>query len=195
MPDAKLLEDADASVPDDPHAPPEIDMGTLDEGDDDAPEPTIDVHDFPSEAVACPLADDLHREEALCTVDLGGDTLIYYRDRRFVAVCRRDAHQLPNRCRLERSAEGSGYPSRSAQGRPLGLMAAWLLYCNENDAGVSCENKEEHISLFFLCCLDHATRMRARRHILTLPGGAQLAAYERPRRLAQLEPEEPIDFA
>ena len=95
---------------------------------------------------------------------------------------------------MTRTSEGSDDPDKSAQGRPLGLMTAWLLNCIENDFGVVCRDKEDHCSLFFVYSLNHEIRKKARKHLLSLPNGIELSRYERPRRLAQLEPEEPVEI-
>ena len=45
----------------------------------------------------------------------------------------------------------------------------------------------------FLLSISHADRVQARAHLLTLPNGHDLARYERARRMAEGEPEEPLE--
>jgi hypothetical protein len=98
-------------------------------------------------------------------------TISFYIDGRFEAVCRHPAHLPKNRCRLTRTSVGSG--DSEAQGRPLGLMAAWLL------ASSDFASKEEHNNPFALFILDFPARERARQRLRHLPGAAQLLDAER----------------
>ena len=63
-----------------------------------------------------------------------------YRDGRFEAVCRCDDHLPKGRCRLTRTSVGND--DSPAQGRPLGLMAAWI------EEASQFSSREEHSSVF-----------------------------------------------
>ena len=63
-------------------------------------------------------------------------------------------------------------PTREAHGRPVGLMAAWLL----NDIHVT---PHEHIEPFFVYSFSHETRARAREHIMTCEDGPLICSFER----------------
>ena len=92
------------------------------------------------------------------------------------------------KCTLTRSsaaATGKGASVRDAQGRPLGLLTAWLGRTHHKDV----KSKESHeVSLF---CIDRAERLAGREELMMQAGGAQLA--QRERRSRKDEPEEPVD--
>ncbi len=105
---------------------------------------------------------------------------------RFQAICPfREQHG--EGCQLTRASHGSegGTRGRDAQGRPLGLMAAWLA------SAVMFETKADHQG--FAAFIGAEDRAASRAHLLNQVGGADLAANERPRR--EGEPEEPTDLA
>lgn len=123
-------------------------------------------------------------------VELHGGFITYYPETtkskaRFQANCGNPAH---GRCRLTRAAVGHQRGGqRQAQGRPLGLMAAWLA------AGISgmCSSKEDHDACIVFLHLEE--RAASRQELLLSPNGAALASCERERRRG--EPEEPTELA
>jgi hypothetical protein len=78
------------------------------------------------------------------------------------------------RCRLTRVLHASSLPSRRAQGRPLGLMAAWL------EAAPLATSAEEHKEL--AKSLEKVERREARASLRERPGAAALFALERGQR-------------
>ena len=133
--------------------------------------------DAPAPALRAPV---LNRREGVPELrfDLGelGDlryntVMNYYR-----AKCGR--HQ----CERQRTATASEYASRAGQGRPLGLLAAWL-------RAHDCSCKREHVAKGNASL---AERRAARDFLKTLHSQEaydEFASYERPRR--ENEPEEP----
>lgn len=98
------------------------------------------------------------------------DGFIAYYDKgnRFHATCNQDGHF---RCRLTRTSNASA--SRVAQGRLVGLMAAWL--------GHKC-GPDEHRNPFLVRSFGHDARLAARRLPREVPGRDALQACERVRR-------------
>lgn len=79
-------------------------------------------------------------------------------------------------------------PTRSAQGRPIGLMAAWLEAGNELALG----SAEEHKNQFFVMSLSRQVRQAARQRLRAMPGGVGLLSCERlPSAGEGSEPEQP----
>ena len=76
------------------------------------------------------------REAALATVKFPNGHISYYKDDRFQAVCCCCAQKGEKLCRQTRSSKPN--KSKLAQGRPLGLMAAWML------AGPAVHDRETH---------------------------------------------------
>ena len=104
---------------------------------------------------------------------------------RFEASCLRPGHAV-SRCRLTKYASesaGVGEQFNSAMGRPLGLMAAWLLTPFEGPAN-------EHHNHFTVICITRQERVDARMHLSSLTGGGTIQCHERPQRTG--EPEEPL---
>ena len=114
-----------------------------------------------------------------------GSTIASYADGRFEAVCRVASHNETCRCRLTRTWYGS--EDSEAQGRPLGLMAAWIIHAGEHNSAAS------HCELFSLFVLDHGIRTRARDQLATMPGAEALLSQERKPRAG--EGDEPEDWA
>lgn len=106
-------------------------------------------------------------------------TLRFYATRNeFVAHC---THQQGHdRCRLSRSSSASLAGNREGQGRPLGLLVAWL------QAAHGFQDGRAHVRM---PRPDLATRQAAREFLKTLEGSGALLLAERPRRAG--EPEEP----
>lgn len=112
----------------------------------------------------------------------GGLLRFYHNLNQFTATCTHPGHA---RCVLTRSSlEGR----RSFQGRPLGLLTAWLQWA---ETDVSCDTKDCHWDTARWPTL--AARQNARRFLWSVPGGPALMACERNRRAE--EPEEPFDAA
>jgi len=93
---------------------------------------------------------------------------------RFQAVCGNTAMH-GKLCRLTRtSAESARHDGAEAQGRPLGLLAAWLA------AADFTETMEDHKSA--VAFLSKQERSDARQQLMELPSGQRLAELERPRK-------------
>ena len=129
------------------------------------------------------------RNKGVATVQVYGGSITFCGETaqtksRFQAQCPlKDEHGQG--CRLTRAGhafEGARGTRRTAQGRPLGLLAAWL-QC----AGM-CSSKEEHQVLAGM--VSYEDRLRAREHLLEQPQGPEIAAQERP--LLEGEPLEPV---
>ena len=103
-----------------------------------------------------------------------GQIAYYKRYDRFQATCEKH-----DSCRLSRASRPKCFdPTRPARGRPLGLMAVWLLSQAHYDS------KADHHNVFSLALLATGMEDRrdARNHLLAMPGGEELSSYERPRR-------------
>lgn len=114
------------------------------------------------------------REHAEVRVNFPSGRIVYYRaNGNFEAFCR--LHD--GRCCLTRTGLASARRARAAQGRPLGLMAAWLtrLTCVAS-------NRAEHKDALAIASLSHQARFESRRQLRELPGGPELEALERPQR-------------
>ena len=120
--------------------------------------------------------------ETICVPFGGNDCHVncYFSDGRFQATCTDPRHQVRgNPCRLTRgSARARG--AEPANGRPLGLLAAWVQ--SRGDFAT----REEHRDAFFLMSLSQARREAAREALRNSPSGPELLAHERP-----LDPGEP----
>ena len=123
---------------------------------------------------------------ARVTFEYGG-SISFYRDGRFEAVCRHCDHLPRGRCRLTRTCYGTGNDTCPAQGRPLGLMASWIL-TQSNFA-----DREDHTDLYAVYSQSHEQRCLAREQLKMLPDAADLLSHERKQRPD--EPEEPEDWA
>jgi hypothetical protein len=77
-------------------------------------------------------------------------------------------------CRLTRSAKPSKWKTRLGQGRPLGLLVAWLM--NTNSLG----DKAEHCNAFVVMGLSQEIRLAARDTLRGMPNGQALLDCERP---------------
>ena len=123
------------------------DGGVLDDPEKDDEE---HEHELGLEPVCEPCVGGAHGA-SLCVVHVGDHSMSAYSDLRFEAVCRRAHHnEHGGRCRLTRSSCESRDEDRRSQGRPLGLMTAWLLRCDGADGSIECASKEEHESMFFV---------------------------------------------
>lgn len=106
-----------------------------------------------------------------------GKVTYYAHDERFEAVCKfhqEEAGGTMRRCRLTRTTRAN--PRRRAQGRPLGLMLAWL-----TDEGLRPPTKEEHVSSMHVGTAYSASRRKHWRGVLKgLENGLALLSKERP---------------
>ena len=162
-----------------------------DEGDPDDPDdlPAEELEDLDYMA-----SDDESEEEthaataALAKVTFhNGSSVSFYRDGRFEAVCRHCLHLPRGRCRLTRTCYGTGNDTCPAQGRPVGLLASWIL--SQEDFA----DREDHCDAFAVYSQSHEQRCFAREQLKMLPDAADLCRHERKRRDG--EPEEPEDWA
>lgn len=126
-----------------------------------------------------------HKSSATAELVFEGHRISFYLARQeFYAVCGRGCHG--KLCRKVRTSRGSQDTHKSAQGRPLGFLAAWLLggaseavdTADAHKWGVACTREE---------------RVAARARLAACPGAEGLMSYERARRDG--EPEEPIGEA
>ena len=114
-------------------------------------------------------------------VDDAGSTITLYRNSSFVvAHCRLEHHG--RMCRLTRTCVPSDAPRREGQGRPLGLMAAWLAKGSDFP---------DSASRVRWCNPALAERRQARRALAEMPATAALFEAERGRR--ESEHSEPDD--
>ena len=97
---------------------------------------------------------------------------------RFQATCGNPAHQ-GDLCRLTRTSAPSARGGQRAgpQGRPLGLLAAWLA------AAPTAATAEDHKAA--VAFLDIEERRSAREELMKLPSGRSLAELERPQRTGE----------
>lgn len=124
------------------------------------------------------VASSVQRDVADVTVALAHGHISYYeKGDRFQATCTQPGHV---RCRLTRTSRASD--RRSAQGRPVGLMCAWL--------AAAC-NPQDHRNAFLVNSFDSAARRSARHDARVLPAMPALEACERAKRQDEAsEPEE-----
>jgi len=123
------------------------------------------------------------RAEAVVVFPLG--KISFYKGTgSFECVCSREGHVD---CRLTRTSLPSVRAARAGQGRPLGLLASWLLFDGE------LHGKAEHRNPFTVLGLTRELRSQGRHVLRGLPNGAQLEACERPRRASEEESSEPED--
>ena len=116
-----------------------------------------------------------------CVAFPGGYVQYYHKLDQFVAYCTHEAH---GRCVLTRSSVAG---SRRGQGRPLGLLCAWL----EMGTTESCQTKADHMNR--KRWPDHSARVAARNRILSEHGGNELLSSERPP--TEGEGDEPLVMA
>ena len=57
-------------------------------------------------------------------------------------------------------------------GKPLGLLMAWLI------GETPCGSHEEHINIYLLNSLEYRRRLRGRDRLKTIPGGSELMKHE-----------------
>ena len=119
--------------------------------------------------------------DAVASVDFFGGTIKYYAKGDFVAYCAVHSDSAAKvACVLTRTARAG---KKAAQGRPLGLLAAWIMAADEHDC------KPEHCKRCNFPPYDD--RCFARTALSAVTGADELFAYERPPR--EGEDEEPRD--
>ena len=112
-----------------------------------------------------------HRVPAVASVSVPGGRITFYENKRsFEARCSHPSHV---NCALTRSSVGSSVSNRLAQGRPLGLMAAWLHSGSQHDS------KFSHYACRFI---DKAMRNFHRQSLKLNPQAAALLEQERAAR-------------
>lgn len=125
------------------------------------------------------------REKCEHVVELAGGKIFYWpRSSKFEAVCSNSAHG--KRCVLTRTSQ-SGEPG-TPQGRPSGLLAAWL------HAGIECTTRADrwHPDMFKI---DKATRIEWRDLLSVSDAGQSVLLKERQDLWANepdFEPDEPM---
>ena len=120
-----------------------------------------------------------HTEEKIELGDIG--SLVWYPHQKIlVAHCGRSCHED---CRRQRSLEPHESVLRQGQGRPLGLLVAWLKESVEHDTRMS------HVKY---CTPSFAKRKAAREWFARLSGAQKFLDAERPKREA--EGDEPVDI-
>ena len=110
------------------------------------------------------------RPLAQCAVP--GGIIGFYANGKFQATCRIEGHHACILTRQGFSAAGKGGDYRG--GRPLGFMAAWLFHGIESHKPDKAEHWMPSAFLF-----THDVRLEARKKLLLLPGGSDLAAHEK----------------
>lgn len=149
-----------------------------------------------SQAVPCAAASqrsavDRHRadsgapkEPAFVLEHPLGTVRFYSSVQSFVAECTSPGH---GRCRLTRTCRPSPIASKAAQGRPIGLLSAWLAQ------GSQFQNADEHKHAFVVASISFEDRAAARQEASAFPAYHTLTGFERPRR--DEEGDEPAGIA
>ena len=119
------------------------------------------------------------RDNALLLMQCDGGTLRYYKQGFFTATCNNPRHK---RCTLTRTAAAGKKP---AQGRPLGLMLAWLQW------GEGLETRAQHWTR--ADWPSHESRSAQREAFSRREGAEDFLAFE--RELAPGEQGEPLGLA
>lgn len=110
------------------------------------------------------------RGEVLADMGYEGGRIAVYRNGNFAAYCSNPAH---GRCILTRVRHAG---RKKAQGRPCGLLAAWLAL--SDDPAIT--TKKAHMDSSNLPGFD--ARLHHRTNLGTIPGNEDLLSYERPVR-------------
>lgn len=108
---------------------------------------------------------------AIFDIPDGGGRIIYYRNGHFVAECPKPAHGT--RCRLARTSCSS--TSRSAQGKPWGLMKGWL----SKGFSSAVPTSRDHVmnrNVF----PTYEARVNHRAELAALPGSERVLNHESP---------------
>lgn len=129
------------------------------------------------------------RADAVVVVEWGekGRISFYNKGARFEAVCFKHG---PGCCKLTRTGaapKGSRSLSRLAQGRPAGLLAAWLDSADNSNIARAADHKNP----FWIAGVSRAQRSAARGKLKGMPFGLDLLSCERAQREEEMsEPED-----
>ena len=129
----------------------------------------------PAPAAPASVATMGDRGDADAVVVVPGGKISYYKKNcRFEAVC---SQHPKERCRLTRTSKGPTRANLEGQGRPVGLLAAWLA------AGVHAEvnSAEVHRGGLLVCLITRAQRIEGRAAVGADPNLAALMSFERPQ--------------
>ena len=113
-----------------------------------------------------------------------GSLRFYPKTKHITAHCDIHRHDLDVDCRKNRTVMESTARSRAGQGRPIGLLTAWLMDPDSHSCVTGALARQGVPS--------HDKRVAGRRHFLQIPGADQFVKYERERRPS--EPEEPLSI-
>ena len=111
------------------------------------------------------------RARAERRLEVLGGVLTFYNRGLFTATCSNPAH---GKCVLSRTSEPGG---RAAQGRPLGLMSAWLFI------GQDLPSKRSHWDQE--AWPNYETRAYHREQLEAIEGGLEMLACERPQEAGE----------
>ena len=121
------------------------------------------------------------RGKADAEVRVDGGRIAYYaRYKVFEATCERH-----KRCRVDRVSCRSSNADRPGQGRPLGLLAAWLAIHHS----IHVSDAFEHLHPFIIAGISREQREAGRARVTAAVAGPQVLAKEGPKRIG--EPDEP----
>ena len=140
------------------------------------PAPAVPAPDMPAPAVAEPLQPRravVGRSRTGTEVRFStpvGDLAFYPQNSTMSAFCTNPRH---NDCRRNRTVKPSENIFRQGQGRPIGLLMAWLQQSNDY------ATKDEHVRW---CNPGFRHRQSGRSQFMALNDAARFAAHERPRR-------------
>ena len=158
--------------------------GIGDGGADAEPSGTDAVDQPMQEPSRTPRAPVIDRNMNPDQIDVpGGNLRFYTKKQEIVAHCTEHSED----CRKARTVKPSSAPSRSGQGRPIGLLVAWL---NDPDShacaqGISAAHTRTSVPRY-------QDRLTAREAFNQIPGSSIFAQHERPRRAN--EDEEPMSI-
>ena len=121
------------------------------------------------------------KAEAVFEIDGVGRISYYQKHKRFECICFRHS-KTDERCVLTRTAAMN--PRRPSQGRPLGLMMAWLLNAS------TFSDKAEHGDKFLVQCVcSKPVRLHGRSELRKHPEGRELETKEERPDGADSEPD------
>lgn len=114
-----------------------------------------------------------------------GQIHFYENNKSFTAFCRDPGHLDCRRSRTSLESKNPNTRKRAGQGRPLGMLAAWL--AESSSYASASEHVHAHVDV-----TDLTQRKKAREMLLALEGGTSLAEKERPQRPGEAEEPEGI---
>jgi len=148
-----------------------------------APLPPVPLSAARASAAGSQAGDFGPREEAEATVSFAEGKITFYRKgTRFQAQCFLHGPS----CRLSRTGKPPAVgSSRRGQGRPVGLMSAWL----QIGAQPELTDKVDHCATLLVVGITRAQRVEGRNRVRTATGGLATMQGERPK--AEGEDSEP----